>query len=199
MGLGSWSAAVSPHRKWKSVKAAMEVTGVVARPPMPADRRASGRRVLVCALPVLFLVLPLPPVALAETSISIVTSNRSLTPSQNDYETGFVESLAPTGGIRVRVTTTAPAGLILSVSCSAGSPPIDMSHLLIRCPTVGSLIATYTAITSSGQALWAAGGPASSQDVDTDLKIINLWDYSDAGSAGTTNYTNTLIYTVVEQ
>jgi hypothetical protein len=74
-----------------------------------------------------------------------------------------------------------------------------MSHLLIRCPTVGSLIPTYTAITSSDQALWAAGGPASSQDVDTDLKIINLWDYSDAGSAGTTNYTNTLIYTVVEQ
>jgi hypothetical protein len=35
--------------------------------------------------------------------------------------------------------------------------------------------------------------------VDTDLKIINLWDYSDAGSAGATNYTNTLIYTVVEQ
>jgi len=190
---------VSPHRKWKSVKAAMEVIGVAARPPMPADRWASARCVPVRALTVLFLVLALPPVALAQTSISIVTSSRSLTPSQGDYETGSVESLAPTGGIRVRVTTTAPAGLILYVSCSAGSPPIDMSHLLIRCPTAGSLIAAYTAITSSDQALWAAGGPASNQDVDTDLRVINLWDYPDAGSAGTTNYTNTLLYTVVEQ
>jgi hypothetical protein len=177
----------------------MEVIGVVARSPMPADRWTSGRCALVCALPVLFLVPPATPVARAETSISVVTSSRSLVPTQGDYETGCVESLSPTGGIRVRVTTTAPAGLILYVSGSAGSPPIDMSHLLIRCPTVGSLIATYTAITSSDQALWAAGGPASSQDVDTDLKIINLWDYPDAGSAGTTNYTNTLIYTVVEQ
>jgi len=143
MGPGSWRAAVSPHRKWKSVQAAMEVIGVVARAPMPAGRWASGRRVLVCALPVLFLVLPLTPVALAGTSISIVTSSRALAPAQGDYATGYVESLAPTGGIRVRVTTTAPAGLILYVSCSAGSPPIDMSHLLIRCPTVGSLIATY--------------------------------------------------------
>jgi hypothetical protein len=193
---------MSPHRKWKSVKAAMEVNevaGVADRPPLPAERRAAGRRVLARGLPVLFLVLPVTPVAIAGTSISIVTSSRSLAPSQGEYETGFVESLAPTGGIRVRITTTAPAGLILYVNCSAGSPSIDMSHLLIRCPTAGSLIATYTAITSSDQALWAAGGPASSQDVDTDLKIINLWDYSDAGSAGATNYTNTLIYTVVEQ
>jgi hypothetical protein len=193
---------MSPHRKWKSVKAAMEVNevaGVADRPPLPAERRAAGRRVLARGLPVLFLVLPVTPVAIAGTSISIVTSSRSLAPSQGEYETGFVESLAPTGGIRVRITTTAPAGLILYVNCSDGSPSIDMSHLLIRCPTAGSLIATYTAITSSDQALWAAGGPASSQDVDTDLKIINLWDYSDAGSAGATNYTNTLIYTVVEQ
>ncbi len=177
----------------------MEVTGVTARPPTPADRRASSRRVLVCALPVLFLVLPLTPVARAATSIQVLTNSLSLTPTQNDYEAGFVESLAPTGGICVRVNTPARAGLILFVSCSAGSPSIDMSHLLIRCPTVGSLIATYTPITSSNQALWAGGGNGVSRQVDTNIKIINLWDYSDAGSAGPTNYTNTLIYTVVEQ
>lgn len=199
MEFGSWSAAVSPHRKWKSVKAAMGVIGVAARPPMPAARRASCGRVLAGALTILLLVLEATPVALAETSISIVTSSRSLAPAQSDYETGYVESLAPTGGIRVRVTTTAPAGLILYVSGSEGSPPIDLSHLLIRCPTTGSLIGSYTSITSSDQALWSTSGPVTNQDVDTDLRIINLWDYSDAGSAGTTNYTNTLLYTVVEQ
>ncbi len=190
---------MSPHRKWKSVKAAMEVIEVVASPPRPAERRAPVRCALARVLLALALVLSVSPVARAQTSISIVTSSRSLTPSQGDYQTGFVESLAPAGGIRVRVTTTAPAGLILFVGCTAGSPPIDMSHLLIRCPTAGSLIPTYTTITSSDQALWAAGGPASSEDVDTDLRIINLWDYPDAGDAGTTSYTNTLIYTVVEQ
>ena len=35
--------------------------------------------------------------------------------------------------------------------------------------------------------------------VQTDIRVQNLWDYSDPGGAGTTTYTNTLTYTVVVQ
>jgi len=192
-----WSATVTPHRKRKHVKAAMEENGVAAGPPGSGDRPASGTRLLACLI-ALLLLRPVP-AAHAETSISIVTNNRSLAPAQTDYEAGFVESLSPSGGIRVRVTTTASAGLILYVSCSTASPPIALSDLLIKCPTAGSLITAYTGITALDQALWSTSVPVSNQDVDTDIKVIGLWDYSDAGAAGSTSYTNTLIYTVVEQ
>ena len=188
---------MTPHRKRKHVKAAMEENGVAAGPPGSGDRPASGTRLLACLI-ALLLLRPVP-AAHAETSISIVTNNRSLAPAQTDYEAGFVESLSPSGGIRVRVTTTASAGLILYVSCSTASPPIALSDLLIKCPTAGSLITAYTGITALDQALWSTSVPVSNQDVDTDIKVIGLWDYSDAGAAGSTSYTNTLIYTVVEQ
>jgi hypothetical protein len=35
--------------------------------------------------------------------------------------------------------------------------------------------------------------------VTTDVRVQNLMNYNDAATAGTTNYTNTITYTVVSQ
>ncbi|WP_289445434.1 hypothetical protein, partial [Klebsiella pneumoniae] len=64
----------------------------------------------------------------------------------------------------------------------------------------GSSLAAYTPITGADQNLWSTGA---SQHlwltVTTDLRIQNLISYDDPLGIGVTNYTNTLIYTVVAQ
>ena len=66
--------------------------------------------------------------------------------------------------------------------------------------TGGSTLASYTAIAAADQNLWSTG---TSQNgfltVTTDVKIQNINAYNDAPGGGTTNYTNTLTYTVVTQ
>ncbi len=64
----------------------------------------------------------------------------------------------------------------------------------------GSSATTYIAITASDQALWSTGiAQISFIEVDTDIRVLNLFAYPDAMAAGTTNYTNNLTYTVVAQ
>ena len=97
------------------------------------------------------------------------------------------------------VTTDNGAGLILYVRCDDGAPEILLSDLLVKCGTAGTLMSSYTAITGADQALWSTSGPITDQHVDTDARIQGLWSYSDAAGGGTTGYTNTLTYTVVDQ
>jgi len=134
----------------------------------------------------------------APLAITIVDASVTLSPNQTDYETGYVEATGM-GGIRVRVSTDNAAGLILYVRCDDVSPEIPLSDLLVKCATAGTLMASYTAITGADQALWSTGGTTTNENVDTDVRIQNLWNLSDAAGGGTTPYTNTLTYTVVDQ
>ena len=59
---------------------------------------------------------------------------------------------------------------------------------------------TYTAITAANQNLWSTGAVQNPWlTVTTDVRVQNLINYNDAVGGGTTNYTNTLTYTVVVQ
>ncbi len=146
----------------------------------------------------MFVLLGNPAVSSAQLAITITDASISLAPSQGDYEASYVEATGA-AGIRVRVDTDNGAGLILYVRCDDGSPAIALSDLLVKSATAGTLMGSYTAITGSDQALWSTGGPIANQDVDTDVRVQGLWSYSDAAGGGTTDYTNTLTYTVVDQ
>jgi len=146
----------------------------------------------------LFLAIFSPGVASSTSSISIVDAQVYLAPTTGDYDLGYVTAEG-VSGIRVQVTTDNPAGAILYVKCVDASPEIVLNDLLVKSSTNGSLIAAYTAITSSDQALWSKASTFTDYPVDTDVKIQNIWNYSDAAGGGTTDYTNTLTYTIVEQ
>jgi hypothetical protein len=154
----------------------------------PAVFLGGGALLLLC--PGLSWALPL--------AITIVDGSVTLSPNQTDYETGYVE-VTGMAGIRVRVSTDNAAGLILYVRCDDVSPAIPLNDLLVKSATAGTLIASYTAITGADQALWSTGGTVTNQNIDTDVRIQNLWNLSDAAGGGTTAYTNTLTYTVVDQ
>jgi hypothetical protein len=146
-------------------------------------RRAATATALVPGLALLlFVIAPRPAAALS--SITIVDASRALAPLQGDYETGYVESTAPSGGIQVRVTTDNAAGVVL--------------YIRVKGPTAGGVIPSYTPLAAGDQAFWSTGGPVTDQDVDTDVRVANLWAYEDAGGAGTADYVNTVTYTVVE-
>jgi hypothetical protein len=94
--------------------------------------------------------------------------------------------------------------MVLKVKCADATPQIALADLLVKTATAagtgGATLAAYTAITAADQNLWSttvAQHPW--QTVTTDVRIQNLIGYDDAGTAGTTNYTNTLTYTVVTQ
>ena len=132
------------------------------------------------------------------SDITIVDASVALSPSQLDYEAGYVEDTAP-GGILVRVSTDNAAGIILYIRCDDGSPEISLTDLLVKCPTSGTSMASYTPITGSDQDLWSTSSTCFNEDVYTDVRIQNLWVYPDADGGGTTAHTDALTYTVVEQ
>jgi hypothetical protein len=140
----------------------------------------------------------IPQAAAPASSITISDSEVYLTPASGDYAVGFV-AVEGVSGIRVRVTTDNPTGAILYVKCTDASPQIALSDLLVKSPTSGAIITTYTAITAADQALWSDNSTFNNQSVDTDVKVLSLWTYSDASGGGTTDHTNTLTYTIVEQ
>jgi hypothetical protein len=131
-------------------------------------------------------------------SITISDASVSLLPSQTDYETGYVEATGE-AGINVLVTTDNAAGLMLYVRCDDATPDILLSDFLVRCSTPGTLMSSYTAITGADQALWSTDSAVTDEGVDTDVRIQGLWSYPDAAGGGTTAYTNSLTYTVVDQ
>ena len=141
--------------------------------------------------------------ASANAMIQILDPAVTLTPNATDYGNDFVDA-AGASGLRVAVKTNSTTGMALMVRCADAVPQITLADLLFRTQTAagagGSTIAGYTAITAANQNLWTttvAQHPW--QVVVTDVRIQNLMNYDDAIAAGTTNYTNTLTYTVVAQ
>jgi len=139
----------------------------------------------------------------ATASIQILDAAITLAPTSTDYDNNYVEALGA-AGIDVQVKTNSSTGMVLKVKCADASPQVALADLLIKTATAagtgGSRISSYTAVTATDQNLWSTGTAQSSfLTVTTDVKIQNLFNYDDAGGAGTTNYTNTLTYSVIVQ
>lgn len=127
----------------------------------------------------------------------------TLLPSATDYDNDYVEA-AGASGLRVRVKTNSSTGVVLMVKCADASPMIALADLLVRTQTAagagGSTMASYSAITAADQNLWSTGAAQHPWlTVTTDVRVQNLINYNDAVGGGTTDYTNTLTYTVVSQ
>lgn len=139
--------------------------------------------------------------ASANTMIQIVDATVILAPTSTDYINNFVQATGASG-LRVNVKTNSSTGMVLRVRCSDAAPRIALADLLIRTQTPpgagGSTMSSFTPISPSDQNLWSttvAQHPW--QTVTTDLRIQNIMNYDDAAGGGTTNYTNTLTYTVI--
>lgn len=141
--------------------------------------------------------------ATAQAMIQVLDPAVTLSPTATDYDNNFVEA-AGASGLRVRVRGNSSTGMTLSVRCSDAAPEIALSDLLVRTQTApgdgGAVMGAYTAITASDQTLWSSGVAEHAWlTVTTDIQIQNLINYDDAATAGTTDYTNTLTYTVAVQ
>jgi len=139
----------------------------------------------------------------ATVEISIQTATLPLNPVQSDYENNYM-ALEGTDGIDVQVKTNSSTGMVLSVKCADAVPEIRLTDLWFRTQTTpggaGTRIGNYTQITGSDQHLWTTTtNQETYTDVWTDIKVTNLWHYTDSGAGGTTAYTNTLTYTVTVQ
>jgi len=137
----------------------------------------------------------------ANTMVDILDPSVTLSPSATDYDNDYVEATGASG-LRVRVKSNSSTGMSLLVRCADASPQIALNDLLVRTQTAagsgGSTLGSYTAITASNQALWSTGVAQHPwQTVTTDVRVRNLGTYDDASGGGTTNYTNTLTYTVI--
>ena len=161
----------------------------------------SGARVTATAVLVCVALLAHARLTSAAAFINIVTPALTLAPTPTDYANDYVEATGP-DGMAVKVKTNSPNGLILMVR-SSGSPQIASSDLLVRTLTPpgtgGSSLITYTPLGVTNLNLWSTGvaqGPFIV--VQMDVRIRNLFGYGDAGAVGTTSYTNTLTFTVIE-
>jgi hypothetical protein len=141
--------------------------------------------------------------ASANAVLQVLDATMTLTPNAADYTNDFV-AVTGASGLRVRVKTNSSTGCVLYVKCADASPQIALADLLVKTQTAagagGSTLSSYTAVTASDQALWSTGAAQISfLEVDTDIRVQNLFAYPDAISAGTTSYTDNLTYTVVAQ
>lgn len=141
--------------------------------------------------------------ASAVALIQITDPAITLTPNATDYSNDYVEATGA-AGIDVAVKTNSTGGMALMVRCADAAPQIALADLLVRTATApgagGSSIASYTAITAANQNLWTTGAVQHTfLTVTTDVRVQNLINYNDATGGGTTDYTNTLTYTVVAQ
>ena len=141
--------------------------------------------------------------ASANGILQVLDPTFNLIPTAFDYGNDFVEATGA-AGLRVRLKSNSSTGCVLYVRCGDASPQIALADLLFKTQTApgtgGSSVTTYTAITASDQALWSTGvAQISFVEVDTDVRVQNLFAYPDAMAAGTTNYTDNLTYTVVAQ
>jgi len=140
--------------------------------------------------------------ASANAMVDILDATLTLTPNTTDYTNDYVEAVGASG-LRVRVKTNSLTGMVLSVRCADATPQIALADLLVKTGTAagagGTTMGSYTAITAANQTLWTTGAVQHAwQTVTTDVRVQNLVNY-DAASAGTTDYTNTLTYSVVVQ
>jgi hypothetical protein len=141
--------------------------------------------------------------ASANAVLQVLDATMTLTPNAADYTNDFV-AVTGASGLRVRVKSNSSTGCVLYVKCADASPQIALADFLVKTQTAagagGSTLSSYTAVTASDQALWSTGAAQISfLEVDTDIRVQNLFAYPDAISAGTTSYTDNLTYTVVAQ
>ena len=141
--------------------------------------------------------------ASANAVLQVLDATMTLTPNATDYSNDFVE-VTGGSGLRVRLKSNSSTGCVLYVKCTDASPQIALADFLVKTQTApgagGSSISSYTAVTASDQALWSTGAAQIAfLEVDTDIRIQNLFAYPDAIGPGTTNYTDNLTYTVVAQ
>jgi len=139
----------------------------------------------------------------ATVQVEILDATVALSPTQTNYEAGYVELLGASG-IDVRIRTNSSTGASLKVKCSDASPQITLTDLLFKTQTAaggsGTTQNTFAAITASDQDLWTTTTTSPTYTtIQTDIRVQNLWDYPDPGTGGTTAYTNTLTYTIVVQ
>ncbi|TMQ73298.1 MAG: hypothetical protein E6K80_00545 [Candidatus Eisenbacteria bacterium] len=141
--------------------------------------------------------------ATASTMVQIVDAAMVLSPTATDYDNDYVEA-SGASGLRVRVKSNSSTGMVLKVRCPDATPQITLADLLVKTQTAagtgGTSLTAYSAITGADQNLWSTGVAQNALlTVTTDLRVQNLFTYNDANGGGSTNYTNTLTYTVVVQ
>jgi len=141
--------------------------------------------------------------ATAMAMVDILDPATTLTPTPTDYDNDYVE-VTGASGQRVRVKTNSSTGMVLFVRCSDAAPEIALADLLLKTQTAagtgGTTMSSYTAASASDVLLWSTTAAQHAwQTVTSDIRVNNLINYDDASSAGTTNYTNTLTYSVVVQ
>ncbi len=141
--------------------------------------------------------------ASANAVLQILDPTFNIVPTAFDYTNDYVEATGA-AGLRVRLKSNSAGGCVLYVKCSDASPQIALADFLVKTQTAagagGSSATVYIAITAADQALWSSGvAQIAFTEVDTDIRIQNLFAYPDAMAAGTTSYTNNLTYTVVAQ
>jgi hypothetical protein len=145
-------------------------------------------------------------VTLAASAVALIQIDDAaitLTPNATDYGNDYVEATGVAGiDVEVKTNSTggmAPAGALRGRDAADRARRPAGAHR--DAPgTGGSSLAAYTAITAANQNLWTTGAVQHTfLVVSTDVRVQNLINYNDAASAGTTNYTNTLTYTVVAQ
>ncbi len=139
----------------------------------------------------------------ATATITITDASITLSPNQANYEAGYVVAEGA-AGIAVQVQTNSSTGMVLSVKCADATPEIALTDLMFRTQTSpgggGTSQAVYTDITAVDQTLWTTDTvQETGLAVDTDIRVENLWAYSDAAGGGKTTYTDQLTFTVAVQ
>jgi hypothetical protein len=134
--------------------------------------------------------------------INIQTPALTLAPNATDYANDFVEA-AGASGLQVDIKSNSITGMSLYVR-SSGAPQIALADFLVRTTTDPGLLGfrrgTYTALPTTDLLMWSTIVRLNGwQTITTDVRVQNLINYNDAAGAGTTNYTNTLTYTVIAQ
>lgn len=141
--------------------------------------------------------------ASAHAKIQIIDATLTLTPTPTDYDNEFVEATGA-NGLRVQVKTNSSTGMALLVRCDDAVPQIALADLTFKTATApggaGGSIAAYTPMTAVDQTLWETTLRQSPWlTVTTDIRVDNLFNYEDGIGGGTTDYTNTLTYSVIAQ
>jgi hypothetical protein len=132
--------------------------------------------------------------------IQVNTASLTLTPTQGDFEAGYVEATGASG-ISVDVRTNSEDGCRLKFSGQTGDGRGSKitsgvgGDFFVKSSTTGTSMPSYMAVKTTEQNIWA-GFTAKPQFTDTpgtiqvDVKVTNLEDYI-AGS-----YNNVLTFTV---
>ena len=139
--------------------------------------------------------------ASAQTANLVIVDNSVLlAPTAIDYENDYVEA-AGTAGLRLNARSSSPTGMAIYVRCGDAGPQIRLADFLVRTRTPpgtrGTSMASYTPVAATNQLLWSTGVQQNAnRRVEVDLRIRNLFGYGDGIGAGTTQYSNTLTFTL---